>query len=149
MTRREDDQEQADDFALLLHALTVGRRWAILRYGFLVAAGVASWFAPSVVLREQTTSTTAQLCSVLWIVCGIACLTSAIRDRRDGEYFGIPGLGLGLVAFAGALAWQAFHHDLVTLPYAFFIASLAASLGKRQAELRALRQANTGLRERP
>lgn len=143
VTNRPPDSNPADDFATLLHALTVGRRYAVARYVFLIGAGVASWFAPSVVLRERTTSTTAIICSVLWISCGLTCLISAIRDRRNGEYLGIPGLVLGLVVFAGALFWQAFTRDLVTLPYALFIGSLCASLGKRQAELSALRKADS------
>lgn len=146
MTRREEDQQHADDFALLVHALTVGRRWAMARYGFIVAGGIASWFAPSEVFRQQATSTTVAACSVLWIACGITCLVSAVRDRRTGEYLGIPGVMLGLAAFVVALGWDAFHDDPVVLPYAMFLGGLVASLGKRQAELRALRSADIGSR---
>lgn len=141
-TQRQDDQEQADDFAHLLHALTVGRRWAIGRYVFLLAFGATSWAWPSKALSTQATVWAAAVCSVLWVACGLVCLVSAVRDRRDGEYLGIPGIQLGLFLLSGALVWQAVKVDMVALPYAFLTAALVSSLGKRKAELKVLRRAD-------
>lgn len=127
-----------DDYERLLHVLTVGRRWSVVRYTFLIAMGIASLLAPSVVLLEQTTSTATQVCSVLWVACSIACLVSSLRDTRSGEYFGIPGVIMGLGLWGVALLIQAFTVNIITLPYVCLIGALAASLMKRETEVKAL-----------
>lgn len=141
MTPEEDAERRRkydDELAQLLNVLRVGRRWSIIRYMLIVAVGVASLFAPSTVLLTQTTNTATLICSLLWTGCGLTCLVSVLRDRRTGEFFGIPGLIGGLTLWAAALMIQAFTVTPVTVPYGLALLALAASLKKRETEVRAL-----------
>lgn len=135
----DDDLANLRELARRLEILLERSRWWRIGGFFLVvAAGVASFWAPSDVLREQGTPVFLVACSVLWLIGGVMCLVSAIRDRLVGEMLGIPLIGSALGIFAVALWAQGQASDGKTWLYAFIMAAFGAFLGDRWSECKAL-----------
>lgn len=142
------DEEARQLIDRLIMLIERSRHWRIIGYTLLVSAGMVSFYAPSDVLRSQSSVLIIYLTSGIWIFGSLIALVSSIRDRLFGELFAIPLIGAALIAFSIALFWYGGVSNGRTWAYAMFFASFGSFLADRWFECRALESGRTIIHHR-
>ena len=136
--------EKEDDVFSVLRDFTRRRLTRVAMYSLLAIGSVISFFAPSQVLLDQTSSELARIWSLGFAVAALTCFIGSLFDRWIFEYIMLPLLSSTLVVFGGAMIAQAQAEDAAKLlPYFCFFVAFALGLIARWRDVQSLLRLTT------